>query len=105
MFRLALALGAIHPDYLRARLTAQQIEDWWEYSLVEPFGEWNEWARNSRLIATIVNVNRSSKSSAVSPEEFMPKFGEDLKTSKLDRIKAAAENLVSLGLAKKKKGN
>ena len=53
-------------------------------------------------MAAIFNVNRSSKTPPFSADEFMPRFGEDKKNHELEKIRATAEQMVSLGRAKKK---
>lgn len=38
LFRLSLALGCLHPDFLIHELSVNQVQEWSEYASREPFG-------------------------------------------------------------------
>lgn len=67
LFRLALHLGCPHPDYLLQYLTASQINDWFNYNNIEPFGEFRKELRHGQLMALNANINRDSEKR---PEPF-----------------------------------
>ena len=39
LFRLCLAVGVPHPDYLNSVLDSAQLSEWMAYDLLEPFGD------------------------------------------------------------------
>lgn len=62
LFRLALALGFPHPDYLTQQLTCSQLMDWMAFSSIEPIGEYRNELRHGQMMALHCNINRDSKS-------------------------------------------
>lgn len=77
-FRLALALGYAHPDYLLAELTPLQVAEWQAYDTMEPIGEYRRDYMEAQILAMIQNIAQSvySKKGAtprpVSPFDFIP---------------------------------
>ena len=69
-FRLCLALGIKHPDYLE--LTSSQIADWLAFDRKQPIGELREDIRNAALMCLLNNRWRNSSESPASPEDFLP---------------------------------
>jgi hypothetical protein len=75
-FRLALALGAAHPDYLLPYLTSRQFRDWMDFYELEPWGSEMEFTRSGIVASTIANCHRDSRKLAFKPKDFMPQFGK-----------------------------
>jgi len=71
-FRLALALGFPHPDYMLAILSSAQITDWIEYYRVEPWGEPVNWQRHGESMAMQANIHRGKNARVFRPGDFMP---------------------------------
>ena len=90
---MTLALGYPHPDWLCDLLTPEQMNEWWEYYKLDPFGD--DWERTAVMCATIANVSGNLKK-ALSVDDFMPQF-ETKKTMKTQQGKltgnAALEQL------------
>ena len=63
MFRLSLALGYAHPDYLRPLLSLKQLRGWAAYYQLEPFGFEVEDARHSVSLAVACRLagNKETK--------------------------------------------
>jgi len=61
LYRLALQLGAPHPDYLSGQLTCSQLQGWMAYASIEPFGEYRHELRHGQQMALHCNINRDSK--------------------------------------------
>ena len=74
-FRLALALGAAHPDYVLDRLTSRQLRDWMDFYEVEPWGSDMEFLRSGIVASTIANCHRDSRRPAFKAKDFTPQFG------------------------------
>lgn len=74
MFRLALALGFPHPDYLEKILTSKQVGEWMAFAALEPFGERNRDLSVAILTAQFSNANRDTnkRPSPFTPFDFMP---------------------------------
>lgn len=73
-FRLCLALGWPHPDYLLELLTGEQLGDWADYYSREPWGFPVEDMRSSMAMAVAANVGGSKMapadfSMATAPED------------------------------------
>ena len=72
LFRLALALGYPHPDYLAPLLSSAQLTEWMAYFSVEPFGQARQDSA-SRLIAWILlNANRASGVEPFAIDDILP---------------------------------
>jgi hypothetical protein len=71
-FRLALALGYAHPDFLLCQLSSAQIAEWMAYYRLEPFGEGVRWLRAGTIASVIANVFRGKGSRVLKPSDFMP---------------------------------
>ena len=71
LFKLCLAVGYPHPDYLREVLTGKQLNDWYAYASLEPLGD--EWAdaRNAVLCSLVHNLWRGKHTRPRKPEEFL----------------------------------
>lgn len=70
MFRLCLAVGCPHPDYLP--LDARQCIDWQEFWNLEPFGD--DW-RQTALLAFISAQKACKKTLSIN--DFMPNRSPD----------------------------
>lgn len=106
-FRLALTLGAAHPDYLLPYLTSRQFCDWMEFYEMEPWGSDMEFLRTGIVASTIANCHRDSRKPAFKPKDFMPQFGkpsgqtmEETK-AKMSEAMAALEQNAKKGKKKK----
>jgi len=60
-YRLALALGCPHPDFLRATMTSRQWVGWMTYAAVEPWGELRADYRAALLWCLTANLHRDEK--------------------------------------------
>jgi hypothetical protein len=49
-------------------LTARQLNDWYNYNEIEPFGEYRNELRHGQQMALFANVNRNTKKK---PEPFI----------------------------------
>ncbi len=85
-FRLALALGFPHPDYLLSLLTSRQVAEWDAYYRVEPFGPPAEEHRAGVLAAVIGNFSSVSKRHDWKPTDFFPP--QRKQQSLIDKVKA-----------------
>lgn len=74
MFRLCLALGYPHPDYLLRMLTSRQITEWLAYYDLEPWGETRADLRAGIVASTLANCHRDPKQrpEAYRAVDFMP---------------------------------
>lgn len=62
-------------------LTTREIVEWLLYEQIEPFGEWRADLRAGIVASTFVNLHRPRGRRALSPQEFMPRFGESRRQS------------------------
>lgn len=53
-------------------LDSRQIAEWMAYYSIEPFGEHAAFWRAGQIAATIANANRTKRTRAYKPEDFMP---------------------------------
>jgi hypothetical protein len=72
MFRLALALGRT-VDELAETLSYEEFLRWWDFYLVDPFGEWRADLRSGIVSSVIANVNRDAtkRPEAYTAQDFM----------------------------------
>lgn len=94
MFRLALALGFPHPDYLLEVLSARQLAEWQQYYSLEPFGFPAESWRSGIVASVIANANRKKGRKAFQPSDFMPREPETKKERRGGKLKSALSHLV-----------
>ena len=67
-FRLCLALGVIHPDYLLEKLSCRQLREWEIYNVHEPIG----YMHSAVIGSVLANCNRGKDSDHVfKPEDFI----------------------------------
>lgn len=69
--RLALHLGGTVAE-LQERMSSAEFTQWIAYSMKEPFGYHIDNFRMGQVAATVFNVARGKKTSAVSPSVFYP---------------------------------
>jgi hypothetical protein len=74
--RLGLALGKSVSE-IRA-LPAAEFIRWQLYNQVEPFGWHNDEYHYAILLAMLYNINRDSKQSARTPEDFMRDYQSEV---------------------------
>jgi hypothetical protein len=72
MFRLALALGFPHPDYLTPLLNTRQILEWIAYFGLEPFGQVAEEFRAGRIASVIANTHLRKGAHPFDETDFVP---------------------------------
>ncbi len=70
---MAQTLGYPHPDHLLAELSHRQFEEWVDYYNLEPWGAQRDDARTAQLTWAALQPHSKKK---LSPEKFMPRFGE-----------------------------
>jgi len=66
-FRLCLALGWPHPDFLLKTLSHKQFQEWMTYYSLEPWGFDVEDARHAILNSSVL---RAAGAKSVKPEQF-----------------------------------
>lgn len=73
-FRLALALGYPHPDYLMDQITSRQFVDWMAFERLDPIGGQRGDIQAGVIASVIANVNRDTKKQKkpFSITDFMP---------------------------------
>lgn len=71
-FRLCLALGLLHPDYLLNSLTSRQLAEWMAYYAVDPFGDQRGDLQAGIIAATVSNRWRGKNEAPAKPVDFMP---------------------------------
>ena len=74
LFRMCIAGGWPHPDYLRTLLTCKQVADWQAYEKIEPFGSRHTELLNGINTAATVNSNGMKPPSQAT--DFMPSWVE-----------------------------
>lgn len=105
MFRLCLALGCAHPDYLLSSLSSSQLSEWEAYNKIDPIGQWRSDFRMANLASVITNIARSLYSKQgtkmSTPLDFMPMWEKEQEKPKK---KQTIEDMKSfmLGLVNKK---
>jgi hypothetical protein len=99
MFRLALALGFPHPDYLLPMLNSRQITEWQAYWEMEPFGEIAAEFRSGQIAAMIVNTHLRKGSQPMKAADFVPtSYGltnGDSRPQTLEEQKAIVQSFVA----------
>lgn len=70
MFRLSLALGFPHPDYLLEQLDSVQISEWMAYANIEPFGSLAEDLRLGQTTAMIGNTHLKKGAKPFKAQDF-----------------------------------
>ena len=100
-FRLSLALGCLHPDFLLKQLTSKQVAEWEAYSQIEPFGGRHRDSYFGLLMALIANTNRDPKrrSKPFKPVDFMIPTAWDKATK---TVKQTPEQILNFFKALKK---
>lgn len=59
-------------------MTMKQLEEWAEYSSIEPFGEERADLRAGIVASAVLNANRSKSTDKVwSAQDFLMKFGKE----------------------------
>ena len=71
-FRLALALGQPHPDYLLGAITSRQFAEWQAFYALDPFGDQRADLRAGIVCATMSNRWRGKNENPKEPLDFMP---------------------------------
>ena len=60
---------------LLARISSRELTEWALYAEMEPFGETRADLRAGIVASTMANLYRQKGSKALTPADFMPKFG------------------------------
>lgn len=71
-FRLALALGYLHPDVMLSQMTARQFGEWAAFCAIEPIGDERADLRMGVLAATMNNRWRNKHEQPTQPVDYMP---------------------------------
>lgn len=80
-FRLALALGYIHPDAMLRHLTSRQFNEWQAFYQIDPFGEQRGDLQMGILASVFSNRMRGKNETAAKPSDFMPFLHEQEQTA------------------------
>lgn len=72
-FRLCLALGVIHPDYLEAQLTSRQMAEWAAYYNLVAFGADVTHEMLARMTAYYVQAHSKPGAKSVETNDFRPR--------------------------------
>lgn len=71
-------MGVEHPDYLN--LSSRQINDWYAFYSLEPWGFKAEWRKFAMLAMVTANSHRMSRSAPITKsDDFMPDEPEEMK--------------------------
>lgn len=73
-FRLCLALGEVHPDYLLKKLTSRQLVEWQAFFEQCPFGQDLTDFQLARIASVLLNRWKKQGLPDVSPSDMLPKF-------------------------------
>jgi hypothetical protein len=76
---------------LKASISRRELQEWMEFYALEPWGSEIDWFRTGTIAAVVANSapNRKRGSKAMSPKDFMPKFGRKRRGDlNPDRLKA-----------------
>ncbi len=82
-------------------ITANQLIEWMQYDILEPFGEWRDDWRSAEIVTMLANVNRDSKKrkEPYKVSDFLPRFGErvteDLKPKQTVKQQVAIAKLIA----------
>jgi hypothetical protein len=79
-----------------ARCDSQEFTEWKAYYRISPFGAHRDNLHAGIVAATLVNINRSSRSEPMSASDFVLRFGEPVQSGEdmmanFKRFKAACE--------------
>ena len=91
------------------RITAQQLIEWMQYDIIEPFGEWRADWRSAEIVTMLANVNRDSKKKKepYKTTDFLTKFGEPVeeerKPKQTVKQQVAIAKLIAAAFNTKKK--
>ncbi|MCE9553420.1 MAG: hypothetical protein K8T91_08605 [Planctomycetes bacterium] len=83
-FRLCLALGVIHPDFLERMLSRRQLAEWRRYAELEPWGEERADVRAAQMAMACVQPWTTKR---LDLAKFVLTFGEQ------ERPEATADDL------------
>lgn len=89
-FRLCVALGIRHPDYLD--ISSRQFSDWLAWYTHEPFGELRADLQAGIIASTINNRMRNKGERARPPTEFMPYYEKPEQTP--EQIRATLRRIL-----------
>jgi Protein of unknown function (DUF4035) len=70
---LCLSLGWSLAE-LKWRMSAAELQRWWAFYQVEPWGEWRGDLRMGILASALVNCWTSGKGRRTKPSDFLPAF-------------------------------
>ncbi len=89
-----------------ANMSSRLFLEWIAYDRVEPFGPWREDIRAGIVASTVANVNRSKKTDAYTPNDFVPEFKMkeiNSSVSMLDKVQMIARALGARKIKKKER--
>lgn len=68
-FRLCLALGVVHPDYLLRQINSYQLAEWMAYFQIHPFGQ----LESDRVVARVgASICHHLAKSTIEAKDFLP---------------------------------
>lgn len=99
-YRLCLALGCRHPDYLHESLSARQFLGWEVYDSLEPVGAFYS---AGIVAATVANFSMGKKKGKwLSPLDFIPKFRDIFKKQSTKEMETMLMAMVTISKEEKK---
>lgn len=90
-FRLSLALGCPHPDFLSLLLTERQVREWAEFYALEP---WGFGVDDARMAAVMTAIATGFGARNVQPERFT--LAHALEEARAEEGEASTEQLAGL---------
>lgn len=71
-FRLCLAIGCRHPDYLLRDITSRQLLEWQAFYQIDPFGDQRGDLQACIIAAMVNNRMRGKNETPIAPIDLMP---------------------------------
>ena len=93
-FRLALALGYIHPDVMLRQMTARQFAEWIRFAEIDPIGEERADLRMGILASALNNRWRGKNEQPSKPTDYMPYYREPEQSP--DEIKRTLRSILGM---------
>ena len=101
-YRLCLALGCLHPDYLSKRLSARQFLGWQVYDSLEPIGTFYS---AGIVAAAVQNFSMMKKKGKwFSAYDFIPKFRNIFKKQPVKEMETMLRAMVDINKKEDKSG-
>jgi len=91
-FRLCLAIGCPHPDYLLSLLTSHQLAEWIAYFEIHRFGQDYTDGLIAQQLAQFFNANKGQSQRPRSPDDYLSKKEQDPEDMELALRRALSGN-------------